>query len=155
MPFSNQSGSAGSNSESNTAALLSFLHKSGQVITLSADEVLFREGAPCSGAYFVEEGAVELTVNSGDRRMHVGSAHPGQLVGITSVLADTPSQSTATAMLNTKVVFVKADVMREYLKTHPEICLHTVQLLGADIIDLEANAIRPLRSQPRYPKPHS
>jgi CRP-like cAMP-binding protein len=92
---------------------------------------------------------------SGDRQMHVGSAHPGQLVGITSVLTGTPSQSTATAMLKTKVVFVKAEVMRDYLKTHAEICLHTVQLLGADIIDLSANTIRPLRSQPRYPKSHS
>jgi CRP-like cAMP-binding protein len=152
MPFSHQSGA---NGEGETAALLTFLHQSGQVIKLSADEILFCEGDSGSGAYFVEEGAVELTVSSGDRQMHVGSAHPGQLVGITSVLTNTPTQSTATAMLNTKVVFVKADVMREYLKTHPEICLHAVQLLGADIIDLESNAIRPLRSQHRYPKSHS
>jgi CRP-like cAMP-binding protein len=152
MPFSHQSGA---NGESDTTALLTFLHQSGEVIKLSSDEILFHEGAPCSGAYFVEEGAVELTINSGERRMHVGSAHPGQLVGITSVLTNTSSQSTATAMLNTKVVFVKADVMREYLKGHPEICLHTVQLLGADIIELESSAIRPLRSQHRYPKSHT
>src|SRR6478752_4240375 len=124
MSFSHQSGP---NGESDTTALLAFLHESGEVIKLSADEILFREGTPCSGAYFVEEGAVELTINSGERRMHVGSARPGQLVGITSVLANTLSQSTATAMLNSRVVFVKADVMRDYLKTHPEICLHAVQ----------------------------
>ena len=148
MPFSHQSG----NGASDTVALLTFLHHSGQVKTLGADEVLFREGEPCDGAYFVEEGAIELTIATGDRRMHLGSAHAGQLVGVTSVLTNTPSQSTATAMLNTKVVFVKDDIMREYLKTHADICLHTVQLLGADIVDLSANAIRPLRLQPRYPK---
>jgi CRP-like cAMP-binding protein len=154
MPFAHQPGSTANNGESGTAALLSFLHQSGQLMTFSADEILFLEGSPCNGAYFVEEGAVELTIASGERRMHVGSAHPGQLVGITSVLTGSPSQSTATAMLKTKVVFVKAEVMREYLKTHAEICLHTVQLLGADIVDLAANAIRPLRLQPRF-KPHS
>jgi CRP-like cAMP-binding protein len=150
MPFSHQPG--GTNGASDTASLLNFLHQSGEVKSFSADEVLFREGSPCNGAYFVEEGAIELTIASGDRRMHLGSAHPGQLVGITSVLTGTPSQSTATAMLKTKVVFVKADIMREYLKKHSEICLHTVQLLGAEIVDLASNAIRPLRLQPRYPK---
>ena len=149
MPLSHQ---PGSNGTSDTAALLNFLHQSGQVKTLAADEVLFREGEPCDGAYFVEEGAIELTIATGDRRMHLGSAHAGQLIGVTSVLTKTSSQSTATAMLKTKVVFVKADIMREYLKTHADICLHTVQLLGADIVDLSANAIRPLRLQPRYPK---
>src|SRR5512141_783404 len=115
MPFSHQPGGAGLNGESDTTLLLNFLHQSGQVMTFSADEVLFREGSPCNGAYFVEEGAIELTIASGDRRMHLGSAHPGQLVGITSVLTGAPSQSTATAMLKTKVVFVKAEIMREYL----------------------------------------
>jgi len=148
MSFSHQ----GSNGASDTTALLAFLHQSGQAQTLAADEVLFREGEPCEGAYFVEEGAIELTMATGDRRMHLGSAHAGQLVGVTSVLTNTPSQSTATAMLKTKVVFVKADIMREYLKTHADICLHTVQLLGAEIVDLSSNAIRPLRLQPRYPK---
>jgi len=150
MPFSHQSGSG--NGASDATALLHFLHQSGQSKTLAADEVLFYEGEPCAGAYFVEEGAIELTIATGDRRMHLGSAHAGQLVGVTSVLTNTPSQSTATAMLKTKVVFVKADIMREYLKTHADICLHTVQLLGADIVDLASNAIRPLRLQPRYPK---
>ena len=84
--------------------------------------------------------------------MHLGSARPGQLVGITSVFANASSQSTATAILKTKVVFVKAEVMRDYLKAHPDICLHAVQLLASEIVDLSSNAIRPLRLQPRYPK---
>ncbi len=151
MAFSHHS-EPGSNGTSDAKALLHFLHQSGHVKTLTPDEVLFREGEPCEGAYFVEEGAIELTISSGERRMHLGSAHPGQLIGITSVLTSTHSQSTATAMLKTKVVFVKADVMREYLRTHAEICLHTVQLLGAEIVDLASNAIRPLKLQPRYPK---
>src|SRR4051812_33501278 len=111
MPYSDQPRPAGSNGKSETAELLTFLHQSGEAINLAPDEVLYREGSPCPGAYFVEEGAIELTINSGDRRMHLGSAHPGQLVGITSVLTGTPNQSTATAMLKTKLVFVKTEVM--------------------------------------------
>src|SRR4051812_40777857 len=103
MSFSHQSGSNGT---SDTAALLHFLHQSGEVMEFSTDEVLFSEGSPCTGVYFVEEGAVELTIVSGDRRMYLGSAHPGQLVGVTSLLTGSPSQSTATAMLKTKLVFV-------------------------------------------------
>jgi CRP-like cAMP-binding protein len=154
MSFSHQPGASGSNGKSETAEVLTFLHQFGEAITLTSDEVLFREGSPCTGAYFVEEGAIELTINSGERRMHLGSAHPGQLVGITSVLTGSPAQSTATAMLKTKVVFVKTDVMLAYLKSHAEMCLHTVQLLGADIIDLASNAIRPLRLQSRNFKTH-
>jgi len=152
MSSSQPPGSKGSTGDTDTAALLAFLHHNGQAQTLAPDEVLFREGTPCSGAYFVEEGSLELTITSGDRRMYIGCAHPGQLIGITSVLTGSPCQSSATAMLKTKVVFVKADLMRDYLKTHPDICLHAVQSLGADVVELSANAIRPLRLQPRYPK---
>lgn len=154
MPSSHQSGTAGSNGESDTTALLNFLHQHGEAQTLAADEVLYQEGSPCTGAYFVEEGALELTVASGDRRMHVGSAHAGQLVGVTSVLTGSPNQNTATAMLRTKVVFVTADLIRDYLKTHSDICLLAVQLLGAEIVDLSSNTIRSLKLQPRYPKSH-
>jgi CRP-like cAMP-binding protein len=131
---------------------MSFLHQSGKVLMLGANEVLFREGTPLNGAYFVEEGALELTIASADRRMHAGSAHPGQLVGITSVLTGAASQSTATAMLKTTVVFVETGPLREYLKGHPDICLHAVQSLGSDIVELASHAIRPLRLQARSHK---
>jgi hypothetical protein len=149
MPFSHQPGSAGSNSENDTAALLTFLHQSGQVITLSADEILFREGAPCTGAYFVEERRPRV-----DRYLRRPSyarrqCPPGPTDRHYLHIDRHPqSQSTATAMLKTKVVFVKAEVMRQYLKTHAEICLRTVQLLGAVIIDLPRTQFDRCRHSP-------
>ncbi len=142
------------NGESETSVLMAFLHQHGKVVKLAPDEVLFREQLPCTGTFFVEEGAVELTITSGGRKLHVGSAHPGQLLGIASVLAKSENQSTATAMLPSKVIFVEASDIRDYLKQHPEICLHTVQLLGAEILDMSSNTIRPMKLQPRYPKLH-
>jgi CRP-like cAMP-binding protein len=101
----------------------------------------------------LEQGSIELTIESGGHRVHVGSAHPGQLLGLTSVLTGSPSQNTATAMLPTKLVFVKAQLILEYLKTHPEICLNAVQSLASDIVDLSANTIRSMRFYNRKPHP--
>ena len=153
MPSPRQPGH-GSNGQTDASALLNFLHNSGKAISLKANQVLFRENEPCEGAYFVEEGSIELTINSGGRRMHLGSAHPGHLLGISAVLGNSNTQCTATAILSSKVIFVSAETIREYLKSHAEMCLLTVQLLGSEIVDLSANTIRPLRTQPRYPKSH-
>jgi hypothetical protein len=51
------------------------------------------------------------------------------------------------------VMIVAAEAMRSFLKQHPESCLQTLQFLGSEILDLSSNVIRPLRLQPRYPKP--
>ena len=139
---------------SDATALLTFVRQIGQVMTLKAGKVLFREGERCQGAYFVEEGELELTLSAGERKLTLGVAYLGQLVALAPVIRDEAHAFTATATSHSRVLFLAGDKVRTYLRQHPECCLQTVQMLGSDVLDLSANMIRPLRLQPRYPKSH-
>lgn len=69
--------------------------------------LLFAQGEPCPGLFVVLEGAVKLSVLSGDgaeRQLLV--LEPGSLVGEASTLDGGASQTTATALGDTLVLFV-------------------------------------------------
>jgi|tagenome__1003787_1003787.scaffolds.fasta_scaffold20433204_1 CRP-like cAMP-binding protein len=130
--------------------LLDYVHEAGELVVVSKDAVLFHEGEPCRGAYFVEDGEVELTVTSGERRVKVGIARPGQMLAVASVCSNYDHQCTARAVRSSKVVFLEAESLRKYLRRDPATCLVAVQLLASDLLDLSSNAIRPMRLQPRF-----
>lgn len=149
--------SAASHSDNNNGTagakhLLDFVREAREILLLGTGAVLFREGDPCRGAYFVELGELLLTIASGDRHWTVGSAHAGHLLGISSVITGSDYQCTAETARDSKISFVPAAEMREYLRTHSEICLFAAERLGAELLDLSEKAIRPIRLQPRYPK---
>lgn len=140
------------NNASDAKHLLDFVRDTREILLLGAGSVLFREGDPCRGGYFVEQGELLLTITSGERKWVVGSAHAGHLLAISSVITGSDHQCTAEATRECKITFVPAEEMREYLKGHAEICLFAAERLGAELLDLTEKAIRPLRLQPRYPK---
>jgi len=133
--------------------LLEFVSEARDAVAVPAGSVLFQEGEHCRGAYFVEHGELDLTIASGSRRLKLGSALPGNLLGLSSVVSNSEYQCSAKAASDSRVIFVPAEEMREFLQTHAEICLNATQQLGAELLDLSEKAIRPLRLQPRYPKP--
>jgi len=152
--MSDKGHSGGTNGSSGSAKpLLDFIRQSDEIILLPRAAVLFQEGEPCRGAYFVEDGELNLTISSGERRVKVGSAAVGQIVAISSAISGTDHQCSAHAARDSKVILVPAAALREFLQQHAESCLLTIQHLGSDLLDLSMNAIRPLRLQPRYPRP--
>jgi CRP-like cAMP-binding protein len=134
------------------AALLAFCRKSGHPKSFAAGDTMFREGTRCEQVFLVEAGEVELTLLSGEKQMRLGSAGAHSLLGLSAMIARVPHEFTATAKGVCKALAVSSAEMRKYLQQHPESCLKTVQSIGADILDLASNVIRPLRLKPRYPK---
>jgi CRP-like cAMP-binding protein len=137
---------------SDAAALLTFVRSAGKSLSPKASKVLFHEGETCRGVYFVESGELELTIETGHKKMTLGVACLGQLLALAPAIRETEYPFTATAISDCRILFVEAEAVRSYLRQHPETCLHTVQMLGSEVLDLSTNMIRPLRLQPRYPK---
>ncbi|HWR17795.1 MAG TPA: cyclic nucleotide-binding domain-containing protein [Terriglobales bacterium] len=152
MPSSGSASVFGGDGGSSAASLLEFIRQAGVSLSVPAGAVLFQENEPCRGAYYVDSGELELAIFSGDRKLLLGVAHAGQLMGLPSVLANSPHQHTATAISDCRILLVDSETMRNHLQAHAESCLFTIQQLGAELLDLSANTILPLRLQPRYPK---
>jgi len=138
--------------ESEGRRLLKFVRDSREILSLSLGSVLFQEGEPCSGCYYVEEGELLLTINSGGRQLSIGSAKSGHLLGIASVVGKCEYRCTAQALRESKLTFIAAEEMKDYLRQRSDLCLATVERLGEELLELTEHAIRPLRLQPRNPK---
>ncbi len=143
-----------SNGAVNATGLLEFIQQRGTVLSVPASSSLYREGEPCDGLYYVEAGEIELAVYSGERKLVLGVARSGTLLGLPCAFRSAEHSQTATAIQDCRVVFVESPKMREFLQSHAESCLQSIQMLGTDILELSTNMIRPLRLQPRYPKNH-
>lgn len=153
MPGSDHSDHSFANGSGEARHLLDFVRQPRETLLLPAGSILFKEGEPCRGVYYVEDGELYLTITSGGRELKVGSAKAGHLMAISSVVSSTGFQCSAHAACDSKLTFIPAEEMLKYLRQHAEICLLTVQRLGAELLELSETAIRPLRLQPRYPKP--
>jgi CRP-like cAMP-binding protein len=129
-------------------ALLGFIRNSRDVVFLPLGAMLFMECEPCRGAYFIEDGELELTVMSGEQPVIIANARQAQIIAVSSVFTDSDFQYSARAVCDTKVVLLEKESLKIYLRQNAVACLDAIQLLGTDLLDLSAK-IKPVRHQPR------
>jgi hypothetical protein len=144
MPPPNPPSPSAERDAGDAAALLAFVRRSGQVLHLAPGNKLLSESEPWRGAYFVDQGRLELSISSGERIKHVREASAGQLLGLASAISNSDHQCTARRSKN------RGSCLFPPRKCAPQ----TVQMIGTEVLDLSSNAIRTLRLQPRYPKNH-
>jgi len=138
--------------ESERQRLLAFVRDSRELLALAPESVLFRQGDPCTGCYYIEEGELLLSITSGERQLNLGSAKAGHLVGVAFVVGNCECRFSAQALRDSKLTFIPADELKDYLRQRSDICLATVEQLGADLLELTEHAIRPLRLPHKNPK---
>jgi CRP-like cAMP-binding protein len=90
--------------------------------SLARGEVLFYEGDPGDALYVVTEGKVKLGRTSGDGRENlVGIQGPGEMFGELSLFDPGPRASTATALLDSKLLGLGHDQLQPWLTGRPEV----------------------------------
>lgn len=145
---------SGPNGVIKATGLLEFMRQRGTLLAIPAGSPLYRESEPCDGVFYIESGEVELSIHSGEKKMIVGIARAGNLLGLPCAFRSKGHPQTATAMQECSVLNVEAEKMREFLQNNADSCLQSIQMMGSEILELSANMIRPMRLQPRYPKNH-
>jgi CRP/FNR family transcriptional regulator, cyclic AMP receptor protein len=96
--------------------------------------VLFREGQPAKGVFVLCEGRAKLSVCSDSgKRLTLHIAVPGEVLGLSAVLAGGPYEVSAELLDNAQVAMVKRKDLLAFLREHREACLHVVDLLSQDL----------------------
>jgi CRP-like cAMP-binding protein len=88
---------------------------------LKAGTVLFHPGVAPSGVWIVREGAVELTVGAGPRRVVVALLHPGDVEGDIHLLLAMPAPYAARAVDDVVALYLDAGDFDALLAAHPAI----------------------------------
>ncbi|MFD6396841.1 Crp/Fnr family transcriptional regulator [Nocardia sp. NPDC060249] len=112
---------------------------------LPAGSVMFSADQPPEGVWFVRQGQVELSVESGTQRAVVGMLGPGDVDGDIALLLEVPLAYTARTLTEAHCLFLPQRDFDTLLTTHPAIArrwissvaqrLSAVQARLTDILD--------------------
>ncbi len=105
-----------------------------RVRTHEAGETLFCETDESNFVYLVLEGRVKLSVNStGGRRLILGHATTGEIVGVASALCGRPQETTAEVVYTSKLGAIGRDNFMNFLLTHPNVYRVVCEELGREL----------------------
>jgi CRP/FNR family transcriptional regulator, cyclic AMP receptor protein len=91
----------------------------------------FLEGQSPLGIYILYAGRVEISVTDAHgRQMVLGSALPGDILGLSAVISGKYYEETAVAAVPSQTGFVKSPDFLHFLHHHPEAAFWVVQLLS-------------------------
>lgn len=92
---------------------------------------LFLEGQKPCGIYILYSGRVELSIaDSAGRRMILGSALPGDILGLSAAVSGTCYEETAMARVTSQTGFIKCQDFLHFMAHHPDGAFWVVQLLS-------------------------
>ena len=108
-------------------------------------QVIFHEGAPCTGIYCIEDGTVALT-----KKGHEGSRvisklfHSGATLGYVAYFAGHPYPGTAEALSRSKICFVRSDAVDALLQRNPALAFRFTNSLAQRVEEEEQSKVEAL-----------
>ena len=84
--------------------------------------LLFSEKTLPSGIFIVVSGEVKLSINSSDgKRLILSIAKAGEVLGLSSVLSDLPSEMTAEVLYPSRIAVIERVQFLAFMARHPEV----------------------------------
>jgi len=96
--------------------------------------VLFVEGEAPRGLFVLCNGEAKLTAGSNQgESIILRLAEPGELLGLSSLIAGTPYAATAETLTPAQVAFIPARKFQRFLRTHPDVSLRVAEHLSMEL----------------------
>ena len=106
------------------------LSEQATVRHLGRNDLLFRQGDPSSCLYVVQDGRIAIASQAGDgRETVIAVLEQGGLFGELSLFDDSPRMADARALVETTVVELDHEPVRNLLRARPELLWVIVRLL--------------------------
>jgi phosphoribosyl 1,2-cyclic phosphodiesterase/CRP-like cAMP-binding protein len=101
-----------------------------QTAHFRSGEILFKEGDPAGGLYFVRTGRIQLSVRENGRETVLGTAEAGDTLGELAALDGGPRTATARAVCATAVDYVPREVFAASLAAAPAATVRLLRLMA-------------------------
>ena len=110
---------------------------------LTPNQVVFSEGNPGDGVYFVKDGFVEISSLVGNGKRHVFSKiGDGEIFGEMAVLEQRPRSATATAVGDAEVYFIPRDEMLSLITRSPILSFNLLKQISQRLRDFNQLHLR-------------
>jgi signal transduction histidine kinase len=119
------------------------LHLIARERHFAPQNVIFREGDPGDGVYFVKEGLVEISsLVGGNTRRTLSQLGPGEIFGEMAVIEHRPRSATAIAAKDTDVYFLPRGEMLSFIERSPALALGLLQYISHRLRDFDQVYLR-------------
>lgn len=115
-----------------TARILAY---AGDQQRFRAGEDVVRAGEPGESCFFVLEGVAEVSVGSGGGRTVVAELGPGEVIGETALLLNTPRSATVTAASELLVLRLPRDLFGDLLRKDDKFGLAVMRTLARRLVE--------------------
>jgi CRP-like cAMP-binding protein len=118
-----------------TPALSDALQQLGETRTATAGSQLFHAGEEVRGVFLLIQGTVTLTLaeHGVKYRRVVG---PGSVLGLPATMCMKPYSLTAEIRENVRYSFVACSMVKEFLRTRPDLCFQVVEILAREVREM-------------------
>ncbi|MCR4404813.1 MAG: Crp/Fnr family transcriptional regulator [Candidatus Acetothermia bacterium] len=97
-------------------------------------QIIFEEGEPVFGVYFIDRGKVKLAKRSlGGRRQILKLVGPGEILGEEALFDEQAYSAHARALERTATEFVTVKEFHAFLEAHPRVALKLIEQLSREI----------------------
>ncbi len=122
-----------------SADLKAHLESMASPVSVPKGSTLFNRGDKARGIYVIQEGRVELTLDSGRRSYPARFVGPGAVIGVPGVLSGGAEYTlTARTSEDCKLSFVLRETVLAFLRNNPGYCLQLVEMLSKEISEMRA-----------------
>jgi CRP/FNR family transcriptional regulator len=94
--------------------------------------MLFIENEPARGVFLLCSGQVKLSVStSGGKTLILRIAKPGDILGLTATMSDSPYEVSAETLYPCQVTFIRRDDFLHFVSKHPEVYQVVIKKLSS------------------------
>ncbi len=94
-------------------------------------EIIFKQGDPSDGMYFVVNGRLRATLARADgSKKDLGKINPGQPVGEMGVLSDAPRSATVHAISETNLVKLSSQKFKQLTRQYPQLMICIARVIA-------------------------
>jgi CRP-like cAMP-binding protein len=104
-----------------------------QAATAGRGARLIRKGVPPQELVILNSGTAETTVTVAGRDVSLGTAGPGRVFALHSIMTGTPPETTVTALEECRITRVPREAFLEVLARYPEMYFAVAKVLSADL----------------------
>lgn len=137
--------------ESLAADVTQELRRHEKTITVDSGEKLIGLGDAPIHLIIVNAGSVTISIADGRRKISLGVAGSGKVLGLRSIISGMPSEIEASTLEECAVSLIPQQQFLKVLKQHPESYIAIARILSADLKAAE-HLLRDLRQPPRREK---
>jgi CRP-like cAMP-binding protein len=103
----------------------------------AAGEVVFLEGEPARGLYYLQSGWLKITKSSPDGREQVLQfLEPGETFHVIGVFANRPNPATAIALEPAGIWILRREAVMALLEKHPQLAQHVIERMAGRVLEL-------------------